>query len=102
MKLPAKDSDWSKRGVREDICIRKAGFHAINHDGGHHHLLDVYSKLLQSAAPPGVTGLCINTEQNKQQIFVPSMYTADDGVRGLPTLGGIERVDVLPRRPKNL
>ena len=30
LKLPAKDPDWTKRGIREAICIRKAGPHAIN------------------------------------------------------------------------
>ena len=54
--LSTKDSDWTKRGISEVICIRKAGSHAINHDEGCHHLPDVYSKLMQPAAPPG--GVC--------------------------------------------
>ena len=45
VKLPAQDPDWTKRGIREAICIRKAGPHAINRDEGCHHLPDVYSKL---------------------------------------------------------
>ena len=53
VKLPAKDLDWMKRGIREAICIMKAGSHTINHSEGCHHLHDVYSKLMQSAAPPG-------------------------------------------------
>ena len=53
VKLPAKDPDWTKRGIREAICIKKAGPHAINCDEGHNHLPDEYSKLLQPAAPPG-------------------------------------------------
>ena len=52
VKLPAKDSDWVKRGIREAICIMTAGSHAINHEGCH-HLPGVYSKLLQSTTTPG-------------------------------------------------
>ena len=44
--LPAKEPDWKKRGVKEAIFIRKAGTHAINWDGGHHLLPEVFSKLL--------------------------------------------------------
>ena len=36
--------DWIKRGIREAICIRKAGSHTISHDEGHPHLPNVYSK----------------------------------------------------------
>ena len=50
VKIPVKDSDWNKSSIRETICIRKAESHVINHDEGHYHLPDVYSKLLQSAA----------------------------------------------------
>ena len=53
VKLPVKDLYWTKRGIREAICIRKAGPRAINCDKGHHHFPDVYSKLLQPATPPG-------------------------------------------------
>ena len=53
LKLPAKYPDWTKRGIREAICIRKAGPPAINRDEGRHHLPDVYSKLLQPATLPG-------------------------------------------------
>ena len=51
--LPAKDLDWVKRGTREANCMRKAGSHTFNHDEGCDNLTDVYSKLLQTAAPSG-------------------------------------------------
>ena len=49
VKLPSKDPDWSKRSIKEDICIRKAGSHGSNRNNGCHYLPDVYSKLLQTA-----------------------------------------------------
>ena len=30
VRLPAKESDWKKRGVKEAIFIRKVGTHTIN------------------------------------------------------------------------
>ena len=53
VQIPSKDSGWIKRGIREAICTRKAGSHTVNHYEGRNHLHDVYSKLVQSAAPPG-------------------------------------------------
>ena len=58
VKLPAKDQDWTTRGIREAICIRKAGLHAINRDKGRHHLLDVYSScccLLQGGSASAIS-----------------------------------------------
>ena len=46
VRLPAKEPDCKKRGVKEAIFIRKAGTYAINWDGGRHHLPEVFSKLL--------------------------------------------------------
>ena len=46
VRLPAKESDWKKRGVKEAMFIRKAGTHAINRDRGRHLLPEVFSKLL--------------------------------------------------------
>ena len=46
VKLRAKDSDSVKRGIREGICIIKAGPRTINHVEGCHHLPDMYDKLL--------------------------------------------------------
>ena len=46
VRLPAKEPDWKKRGVKEAMFIRKAGTCAINWDGGHHLLPEVFSKLL--------------------------------------------------------
>ena len=45
-RLPTKEPDWKKRGVKESIFIRKAGMHAINLDRGCHLLPEVFSKLL--------------------------------------------------------
>ena len=42
--LPVKETDWAKRGIRKTISIRKVGH--INHDGGCHQLLEVFSKVL--------------------------------------------------------
>ena len=53
VKLSVTDPDWTKRGIRKAICIRKAWPHTINRDEGCHYLPDVYSKLLQPAGPPG-------------------------------------------------
>ena len=53
VKLPAKNSDLVKGGIREAICMMKAGSHPINHDAGYHDLPNVYSKLLQSSTSPG-------------------------------------------------
>ena len=52
-KLPAKESDWTRRGIREAILIKKAGTNVMNRDGGRHLLPEVYSDLL-CAAPPSV------------------------------------------------
>ena len=46
VRLPAKEPDWKKRVVKESIFIRMAGMHAINQDGGCHHLPKVFTKLL--------------------------------------------------------
>ena len=46
VRLPAKEPDWKKRGVKEAIFIRKAGTRAINQDRGRHLLPKVFSKLL--------------------------------------------------------
>ena len=43
--LPVKEADWTKRGIRDPISIKKTGMHAINYDGGHHQLLEVFSNL---------------------------------------------------------
>ena len=45
VRLPAKELDWKKRGVKEAIFIRKAGVCAINRDRGHHILPEVFLKL---------------------------------------------------------
>ena len=42
VRLPAKEPDWKKRGVKEAIFITKAGMLMINHDGGCHHLTEVF------------------------------------------------------------
>ena len=52
VKLPAKDPHW-KRGIREAICIRKAGHMPSITMRGATISPDVYFKLLQPAAPPG-------------------------------------------------
>ena len=39
VKLPAKDADWTNKGIREAICIGKAGPHTINCDDGRHYHL---------------------------------------------------------------
>ena len=46
VRLPAKEPDWKKRGVKDAIFIRKAGTCAINQDGRCHLLPEVFSKLL--------------------------------------------------------
>ena len=51
MKFAAKDPDWTTRGIKEAIAIKKRGPNAINRDGGRHQLPEVYSSLF-SAAPP--------------------------------------------------
>ena len=34
VKFPARDTDWTARGVKEAVKIRKIGAHAMNKDGG--------------------------------------------------------------------
>ena len=46
VRLPAKEPDWKKRGVKKAIFIMKAGMHAINWDRGCHLLREVFSKPL--------------------------------------------------------
>ena len=49
VKLTAKDPDWTTRGIKEAIAIKKRGPNAINRDRGRHQLPDVYSGLLSAA-----------------------------------------------------
>ena len=46
VKFPARDTDWTARGVMEAVEIRKRGAHSMNRDGGHHQLPSLYSMLL--------------------------------------------------------
>ena len=46
VRIPAKEPDWKKRGVKDGIYIRKAGTCAINGDGGCHLLPEVFLKVL--------------------------------------------------------
>ena len=46
IKLPVSESHWKIRGFKEAVQIRKAGPLAMNQDGGHHQLPDVYTCLL--------------------------------------------------------
>ena len=53
VKFSAKDPDWTSRGIKEAIAIRKKGPNAINRDGGRHQLPEVYSGLLSATTPYG-------------------------------------------------
>ena len=48
VKFPTRDTDWTARGVKNAVEIRKTGAHAMNRDGGGggHQLPLLYSKLL--------------------------------------------------------
>ena len=52
-RLPVKEANWTIRGIREAVTIKKAGPRALNRDGGRHQLPDVYSSLLAAAPPDG-------------------------------------------------
>ena len=47
--------DWTTRGVKAAVKIRKSGAHAMNRDGGHHQLPSLYSTLLVKKVLPFVT-----------------------------------------------
>ena len=53
--FPARDTDWTARGVEEAVKIRQIGSHATNRDEGHHQLPLLYSKLLVKKMLPFVT-----------------------------------------------
>ena len=46
VKLTSRDSDTTKRGIREAIAIKKIWAHAMNCDGGPNQLPQCYTKLL--------------------------------------------------------
>ena len=46
VKFPARDTDWTARGVKEAVKIRKTRAHSINRDGGCQQLPTLSSKLL--------------------------------------------------------
>ena len=46
VKFPSRDSDSTKRGIREAIAIKKTGAHAMNCDARRHKLPQCYTKLL--------------------------------------------------------
>ena len=46
VNLPMSESHWKIRGIKEAVQIRKTGPLAMNQDGGHHQLPDVYTCLL--------------------------------------------------------
>ena len=56
VKFPARDSDWTTRGVKESVEINKIGAHAMNRDGGRHQLPSLYSKLLCDTSAPFADG----------------------------------------------
>ena len=39
VKFPARDTDWTARGVKEAVEIRRTGAHAMTRDRGHNQLL---------------------------------------------------------------
>ena len=55
MKFPVRDTDWTSRGVKEAVEIRKTGPHAMNRDGGCNQLPSLYSKLLVKEMSPFIT-----------------------------------------------
>ncbi len=50
--FPMKEADWTVRGVKESIQIRKTRDHSMNRDGSRHQLPEVYSSLLCTVLPP--------------------------------------------------
>ena len=59
VKFPARDSDWTAKGVKEAVKIRKTGAHAMNRDGGCHQLPLLNSKLLVKKTSPFVTNCAV-------------------------------------------
>ena len=55
VRFVTRDSDWTTRGVKEAVEIRKTGANAINRNGGHNQLPLLHSKLLVKKTSPFVT-----------------------------------------------
>ena len=47
-----RDTEWTARGVKEAVEIRKNGAYSMNRDGGHHQLPTI---VLQAAGEEDVT-----------------------------------------------
>ena len=58
--FPARDMDWTARGVKEAVEVRKIGAHAMNRDVGHHQLPSLYSKLLVKKTSPFITNSAVH------------------------------------------
>ena len=62
VKFPARDTDWTARGVKEAVEIRNPGANAMNRDRGHHQLPSLYSKLQVKRMSPFVTNGAVSTD----------------------------------------
>ena len=59
-RFTARDTDWTARGLKEAVDIRKTGAHSMNRNGGHDQLPELYSKLLVKKTSPFVTNSVVH------------------------------------------